>query len=151
MPKEDHFGYFEYFEYFGYSTESMISPSHLCCDIHKAHCTCPSCTAGHYETLQHLENLNISPTTTNTDSSVSLPDPPIAMYEELLEYRQQIYSGRSCVGSVSFSTGFSIELIDAVMSSFHNINSLDFIMDYLPVFSKSNAEAIYSIVCKYKN
>lgn len=137
-------------QYFGYSVESDFSLPHLCCDVHRAQCTCSSCIIEHCDTAEELANLNLSDFSHDEEPIVQLPDPPMSLYDELVACRQQIHSGRTCVGSVSLSSGFSLELIDVVFKAFHDINSVDDIMEHLPVFSKSNAEVIYAIVRKYK-
>jgi hypothetical protein len=135
--------------YFGYSVIDPFDPVHMCCDVHKEQCTCPSCGD---ETVYELDKLQIADCNTIEDEEtiVDLPAPPLFMYNELLAYRQSLSSNRTCLGSVSLSSGFSIELIDAVFKTFHKINSVDDIVETLPVFSRSNADAIYAIICKYK-
>ena len=73
-----------------------------------------------------------------------------AIRDELELFRMGLMSGRSCVGSVSLSSGFSINLIDAVLEHIHQLNSPEDRVTRLPVFSLANAEAIYSIISKYK-
>ena len=55
-----------------------------------------------------------------------------------------IYLGtsRSCVGSVSLSTGFSVELVDTTVQNFEHLDSVGSILSCLPVFSEDNAKAI---------
>ena len=136
-------------QYFGYSIEDPVNPVLMCCDIHKSQCKCSSCTTDDGSD-EALRNMNISACISDTEVHEDLPTPPLALYNDLLEYRQNLSSGRTCVGSVSLSSGFSIELIDAVFKSFNEIDSVDHIMEHLPVFSRANAEVIYKILCKYK-
>jgi len=68
------------------------------------------------------------------------------LYERLHAYRDSLGDSRSCVGSVTFSTGFSVELIEMVIESCGRLDSIDTVLRTLPVFSEENAKVIIDIV-----
>ncbi len=137
-------------KYFGYSLEGQpsIAPVHKCCDYHKNICTCNVCSA---ERVKEIDLdwtkivLRDDPTPSGCQQ-VNLTE----LCNELTSYWLDIDYGRSCIGSTSLSSGFSIELINLVCSSFHELNSLDDIITKMPVFTTKNADAIWEILKRYK-
>ena len=71
--------------------------------------------------------------------------------QDLIDYRLSLHgSGRSCVGGVTLATGFSIQLIDAIVKNAICLTSVERVMMDFPVFSTAHAKAIYNIVQKYR-
>ena len=60
-------------EYFSFTNSALIFPSHLCCDVHKAQCTCRDCVDQDCDAVEKIENLKISSSTPDTESNVDLP------------------------------------------------------------------------------
>ncbi len=69
---------------------------------------------------------------------------------KLTSYWFDIHYGRSCIGSTSLRSGFSIELVNLVCLSFHELNSFDDIIK-MPVFTMENADTIREILKIYKS
>jgi len=63
-----------------------------------------------------------------------------------LSFRGTLVTSRSCVGGVSLSTGFSLELVDTAVRNIAHLDSIESILSYLPVFSEDNAKAIFYIL-----
>ena len=142
-------------EHFGYDISEKSSPLHLCCDVDKAKCQCCECLAEHFDESLHTSLSDFeNKSKEGKDMSEVVHQEGIidlqAIRDELELFRMGLMSGRSCVGSVSLSSGFSINLIDAVLEHIHQLNSPEDRVTRLPVFSLANAEAIYSIISKYK-
>jgi hypothetical protein len=72
--------------------------------------------------------------------------------DELTSYWLNLWLnyGRSCIGSTCFSSGYSIELVELVCSSFDVLKSFDDVMTMMPVFTKNNAIVIWEVLKKYK-
>ena len=78
------------------------------------------------------------------------PDQQDASHSELEAYRVSLQFGKSCVGGVTLSTGFSLELIDLTVQNCHKLVSVEAALEQLlPVFSRENAEIIYNIVSRH--
>ena len=72
------------------------------------------------------------------------------LQDKLTSYWLTLDYGRSCIGSTSLSSGFSVELIELVCTSFNELNSFDDVATKMPVFTKGNAMVILDILKKYK-
>ena len=141
-------------DHFGHSVVEPSNPSHMCCDIHRQKCNCSTCFSTGY-VVSDIQKLTLSGDETESSEDnrgilLDDTDTPVKLYHELLTYRYKLTSGRTCVGSVSLSTGFSNELIDGVLKLFNELHSVEDIMELLPVYSRENAEAIFLIICKYR-
>ena len=69
----------------------------------------------------------------------------------MLNYRQFRHGyGKSCVGSVGLCTGFSLELIDAVIDNASELTSLDEVKSKLPLFDDKHACVIFEILNSVK-
>lgn len=141
-------------DHFGHSVVELSNPSHICYDIHRQKCNCNTCFFTGY-VVSDIQNLTISGNETessedNRDILLDGTDTPVKLYHKVLAYRYKLTSVRTCVGSVSLSTGFSNELIDGVLKLFNELHSVEDIMELLPVYSRENAEAILLIICKYR-
>ena len=65
----------------------------------------------------------------------------------LLDYRQLLHgSGSTCVGSISLSTGFSLELVDLVIEHAVELTTIEEVKSKLPLFSNDHADFIFNIV-----
>ena len=136
-------------KYFGYSSGvHTFVPLHSCCDYHKSICECDNCCA---EMVNQVDSALKDVSLTN--STPQLVDEQIdleRLHDELTSYWLTLDYGRSCIGSTSFSSGFSVELIELVCTSFQELNSFDDVVTKMPVFSKDNAMVIWNILKKYK-
>ena len=64
----------------------------------------------------------------------------------ILQFRNNLGSSRSCVGRVSLSTGFSLQLIEMAVNKMGCLDSIENILSSLPVYRKVNAETIFDIL-----
>ena len=92
----------------------------------------------------------LEPTANSPSTSVHVtPDQQDSIQSELEAYRVSLQFGKSCVGGVTLSTGFSLELINLTVQNCHKLISADMVQELLPVFSRENAELIYDIVSSH--
>jgi hypothetical protein len=67
--------------------------------------------------------------------------------KKLIDFRQSLYGlDRSCVGSVSLCTGFSMELLEVVVGNVNDFMSAEDINTKLPVFNTEHAVDIFKIL-----
>ena len=67
--------------------------------------------------------------------------------ERLVAFRQTLHgSGRTCVGSVSLCTGFSMDVLEEVVENANDYKSVDDIYTKLPLFSTAHAISIFKIL-----
>lgn len=131
-------------QYFGYQAPNRTDGGHDCCDYHRSICSCELC-------LIEAKKPNFVP---EVDLQSTVPDGSITVSKEqrdlfrqrLLTFRDTLGTSRSCVGSVSLSTGFSLELVDAAVQNIEHLDSFGSILSSLPVFSEDNAKAIFDIL-----
>ncbi|KAM7450056.1 hypothetical protein ABFA07_002162 [Porites harrisoni] len=71
--------------------------------------------------------------------------------KDLINYRLKLQSevGRSSVGSVALSSGFSINLIDLVLQHLPKLTSVEKVEEILPVYSSKIATDIFCIIQKH--
>ena len=103
-----------------------------------------------------LEGCSISSASSDSIMTDYLSDEPCVTQRqkegiraELEAYRASLIFGKSCVGGVTLSTGFSLELINLTILHCNKLDSVDRVKELVPVFSKQNAEVVYAIVSKY--
>ena len=137
--------------YFGHEPPKR-SNLHSCCDFHKTVCKCKTCMASLSE---GLEGCSISSASDSIMTDYLSDEPCVTQRQkegiraELEAYRASLIFGKSCVGGVTLSTGFSLELINLTILHCNKLDSVDRVQELLPVFSKQNAEVVYAIVSKY--
>ena len=138
--------------YFGHEPPKR-SNLHSCCDFHKSVCECQTCLTSLSE---GLEGCTISLASSDTlmtdypsDERHVTQKQKEGIRAELEAYRASLQFGKSCVGGVTLSTGFSLELINLTIFHCNKLDSIEKVQDLLPVFSRENAEVVYSIVSKY--
>ena len=68
---------------------------------------------------------------------------------ELEAYRASLQFGKTCVGGVTLSIGFSLELIDMTIKHCDKLVPVEIVEEIVPVFSGRNAEVIYDIVSRH--
>jgi superfamily II DNA helicase RecQ len=139
--------------YFGYKSPERTSPEHTCCDYHQNKCCCDDCIL---TSAAQMMELATSDECSNTANSVSMDVErcvPLTSEQKdllkghLLNYRQFLHGyGKSCVGSVGLCTGFSLELIDAVLDNASELTSLDEVTSKLPLFDDNRACVIFEIL-----
>lgn len=137
--------------YFGHEMPNR-SDLHSCCDYHRAICDCQTCMDTILEVMEEFSIENV-PTETLTDYSFAevcvTAEQKQAIRADLEAYRASLQFGKSCVGGVTLATGFSLQLIDLTIVHCHKLHSINAVEDLLPVFSRENAEVIYSIVSRH--
>ena len=142
--------------YFGHSVirENYI-PEHVRCDIHAEMCKCDECVRhATSEVLKQVssvgdqvEKVSLSETEVTSDLSV---EKTMLLRDRLVDLRQSLHgSGRSCVGSVSLCTGFSMELVEEVVQNANDYKSVEDIYTKLPnksIFDVDHAMSIFTIL-----
>lgn len=136
-------------KYFGHDVKHKPD-YHNCCDYHRSVCDCLLCLDK--DENSELKEQDIQPTVpVETDEacvSISVFQKK-SIREDLERYRASLQFGRSCVGSITLATGFSIELIDMTIEHCGKFKSVNDIHDLLPVYSKEHAKVIFDIVSQY--
>ena len=135
-------------QYFGYHAPKRSDGGHNCCDYHRNICTCELhlCKSSSNEKQATVSEGEQHGSTAVTASTVSVSNEQRDLFrQELLCYRDSLGSSRSCVGSISLSTGFSLELIDMAVSNMEQLDSLESIISALPCFSLDNVNIIFDI------
>ena len=132
--------------HFGYKPPKRVEADHTCCDHHRKNCQCEDCLLVHaVEGIDFKESINTSTTTTKSLSK----EQNEKLREELLNFRASLHgSAKTCVGSISLASGFSMELVDLVIASAPELTSLGKIKAELPVFDEDHAKAIHEILTK---
>ncbi len=150
-------------DYFGYEPSKRIGPEHTCCDFHQQKCCCDDCILNSAVQMMGItspaandssnDEINLS----NPVEENVLPRPFTTEQKDLLRtyllnYRQFLHGyGKSCVGSVGLSTGFSLELIDTIVEYSSELTTLDEVKLKLPLFDSSHACAIFEILQSVKS
>lgn len=120
-----------------------VNPGHLCCTYCHTVCTCSSgtCTVP-TPNYEQLENKQVSL------RSRKVNDEDKSLIADLLdEYRVKLISSSpNLVTSFAACTGFSQELVDAVLHHSEHIFDLAYIMNNLPVFRLEHAKEILIII-----
>ena len=131
-------------KYFGHSSGvHTFVPIHNCCDYHKSMCKCDNCCA---KMLNEVGSALKGVSLTNSTPQLVCQETDLEkLHDELTSYWLTLDYGRSCIGSTRFSSGFSVELIELVCTSFNEFNSFDDVATEMPVFTKDNAVAIWNI------
>lgn len=144
--------------YFGYKPPTRAGPQHSCCDFHQQHCKCEDCILVSASQMLELHNNTQLQTTSVADEDCSTTsecldtEQKAKLREELINFRQSLHgSGKTCVGRIDLASGFSMALIDMVVSKAKELTSVEKIKSQLPIFDEHHALAIFNIVQKYSN
>lgn len=134
-------------QYFGYRAPKRKDGGHNCCDHHRNICKCELCkeAVSKPQTLHECDADSELSAATTIQIAISQEHRDL-IRKNLISYREGLGSSRSCVGNISLSTGFSLQLIDKVMENIENLHSVDAILSSLPVFSEENARVIFEII-----
>ena len=108
-------------QYFGYQAPRRIDGDHDCCDYHRNLCSCELCKSEakkpKFVTEDDLQN-------TAPAGSITVSKEQRDLFRQrLLTFRDTLGTSRSCVGSVSLSTGFSLELVDIAVENIEHLMS----------------------------
>ena len=140
-------------DYFGHEVPKRTI-LHSCCDFHKLNCNCETCIEN--TIVEEMGECCIEPAAKEISAdylSTCLvpvtPDQQDEIRSELEAYRASLQFGKTCVGGVTLSTGFSLELIDMTIKHCGKLVSVEIVEEILPVFSRRNAEVIYDIVSRH--
>ena len=148
--------------YFGYELPKRTGPEHTCCDFHQQRCCCDDCILTAASEMME----NASTQITGSDDNVLLGSTeaahqttvPLTIKQKpllkgyLLSYRQFLHGyGKSCVGSVGVSAGFSLELVDAIIEHACELTSIDTVKSKLPLFDNDHAHVIFEMVQSVKS
>lgn len=127
---------------------------HSCCDFHKLNCNCETCIEN--TIVEEMGECSIKPPakeiSANSLSTCLVPVTPDQQDEICSEreaYRASLQFGKTWVGGVTLSTGFSLELIVMTIEHCDKLVSVEIVEEILPVFSRRNAEVIYDIVSRH--
>ena len=126
---------------------------HYCCDNCALSCQCDDCVCNRqFDNLtsslssSHLSNAAV----VSTGSSAICDDLTCQqLRSDLLQFRMSLSPEFTSVG-ISLTTGFSMELVDIVLANFFEINSLEDVLNQLPLFSDKHGKEIWKIITKYK-
>ena len=139
--------------HFGYKPPKRVEADHTCCDHHRKNCQCEDCLLVQaVEGIDFKVSINTSTTTNSTTTTKYLSNEQNEILrEELLNFRASLHgSGKTCVGSISLVSGFSMELVDLVIACAPELTSLAKIKTELPVFDEDHAKAIHKILTRNK-
>lgn len=142
--------------YFGHTVPVRTPPHHLCCDFHEQRCCCDDCllssASSMFERNTIADNDKSTPTcgseaSTDTHTTALSSEQKTNLIEHLMNYRHSLHgSGKSCVGSVSLCTGFSMGLIDLVVEHASELSSIEEVKSKLPIFDSNHAVVIFEIL-----
>lgn len=135
--------------YFGYSLSSLNQPAHMCCDNHAKTCNCDECLLAATSTLSMEDQEQQSCSSSPVDQPLSQwsLEKKAHLREKLIAFRHTLHgSGKSCVGSLSLCTGFSMELVEEIIANASTLKSLEDIEDKLPLFNTDHAVPIFQIL-----
>ena len=126
---------------------------HYCHDNCALSCQCDDCVCNRqFDNLtsslssSHLSNAAV----VSTGSSAICDDLTCQqLRSDLLQFRMSLSPEFTSVG-ISLTTGFSMELVDIVQANFFQINSLEDVLNQLPLFSNKHGKEIWKIITKYK-
>ena len=145
--------------YFDHKVPSTQSPAHMCCDFHSAQCSCDDCLLARAADDMDCVDTRYpdQPCDSSRDQSDNEPTPLFSegiqaeIKKDLINYRLKLQSevGRSSVGSVALSSGFSINLIDLVLQHLPKLTSVEKVEEILPVYSSKIATDIFCIIQKH--
>ena len=98
-------------QYFGYQAPNRTDGSHDCCDYHRNIYSCELCLSEAKKTkfVTEVDLQSTAPTGSREQRDL--------FRQRLLTFRDTLGTSRSCVGSVSLSTGFSLELVDTAVQN----------------------------------
>ena len=145
--------------YFDHKVPSTQGPAHMCCDFHSAQCACDDCLLARPADDMDCVDTRYpdQPCDSSRDQSDNEPTPLFSegiqaeIKKDLINYRLKLQSevGRSSVGSVALSSGFSINLIDLVLQHLPKLTSVEKVEEILPVYSSKIATDIFCIIQKH--
>ena len=145
--------------YFDHKVPSTQGSAHMCCDFHSAQCACDDCLLA--RTADDMDCADTrypdQPCDSSRDQSDNEPTPLFSegiqaeIKKDLINYRLKLQSevGRSSVGSVALSSGFSINLIDLVLQHLPELASVEKVEKIVPVYSSKIAREIFCIIQKH--
>ena len=133
-------------------------PDHTCCDFHSQQCICDECVLHEASVMfQHISCMDSQEQEPSAKVPVQPSTIPLStekkdrLREQLINYRQALQgSGRSCVGSISLCTGFTMELLEQVVENACDIMSVKDVEEKLPIFNKEHAKAIFDAIFQCK-
>ena len=129
-------------QHFGHSAPKRSDGGHSCCDHHRNICTCQLCKSK----IKPVSE-DVLPSTAPAASTVIVSKEQADLFrQKLLQCRNTLRSSRCCVGIVSISTGFSLELVDMAVNNIEHLDSVESILSLPPVFSEYNAKVIFDIL-----
>ncbi|CAB4044019.1 Hypothetical predicted protein, partial [Paramuricea clavata] len=146
--------------YFGFKCSPRTDKEHFCCDYHKKICSCEDCVLESVTQLFCTHESSITSTLSITsfateDTKECVPtishEKANDLREELLAYRLSLHGhGKSCTGSTSLTSGFSIEAIELVIEHAYELTSIEDIQTKLPIFNTEHAVAIFRILLRHQ-
>ena len=131
-------------QYVGYHAPDRTDGGHDCCDYHRNICSCELCVS-EAKKPKFVPEVDLQSTAPTGSITVSKEQRDF-FRQRLLSFCDTLGTSRSCVGSMSLSTSFSLELVDTAVQNIEHLDSVGSILSYLPVFSEDNAKAIFDIL-----
>ena len=146
--------------YFGYDLPKRTEAEHTCCDFHQHKCCCDDCVLSSAAEMMVIASSVVNDAANIVACSKEAEDgKDISLTSNqkdllkgyLLNFRQFLHGyGKSCVGSVGLSTGFSLELVDTIIEHANELTTLDEVKSKLPLFDDDHAYAIFEILKSIK-
>ena len=144
--------------YFGHKPPIWKGPEHLCCVFHQKHCQCEDCvlaSAAQTLEIQGTTQQDSPPSQieeTTAPHNVLNNEQKAKLREDLIEFRQTLHgSGKTCLGSISLASGFSMSLVDSVVLLANELTSVKKVQELLPIFDEQHAVAVFTIVWRHMN
>ena len=142
--------------YFGYDLPQRTEAEHTCCDFHQHKCGCDDCVLSAVAEMMDIASSVVNDAANVVACSKEAEDGnDISLTSNqkdllkgyLLNFRQFLHGyGKSCVGSVGLTTGFSLELVDSIIEHANELTTLDEVKSKLPLFDDDHAYAIFEIL-----
>ena len=140
--------------YFGHCVpRANYVPAHLCCDVHAKSCDCDECFVDatsemlHRVTCSDDQKRDASSSNSEQVTTQLNSEKKELLRERLIEFRQTLHgSGRTCVGSISLCTGFSMQLLEEIVDNANDFKSIEDLYARLPLFSTDHAVAILEML-----
>ena len=147
--------------YFDHEVPESTKPAHMCCDFHSHECICDDCELAQAVADIDVNTLKKQPKAVHLAQDQSCEELKkvtlifdneinTKIKNDLIHYKVNLQRelGRGTVGCVGLSCGFSIELIDLVLTHLSQLSSVEMVETILPVYSHKIATNIFHVIQK---
>lgn len=124
--------------HFGFGVPGGREKPHSCCDICRNDCQCSECKA--VEEPMDIDDSQV------TDSNFLLSENQVQeIRSNIIKFKEESEAKESCF-HLSMCFGLTMDVIDEVCSTLREIQTLDRLMERLPIWRKEHAEKIVEII-----